>query len=148
MVYQGNLAKSGPVAALRPGFVLVVDDEPFFAGAATEMLLHAGYLATFALDPKAALRELETNPDIDLLLTDIVMRGMDGFTLAQRAQEIRPGIRVIYSSSHIELARSLTAAGDGYDAIIEKPFRQDRLIDAIKIALAPSRPVTRQRFGA
>ena len=137
MVFRTNLANSAPVPAARPGFVLVVDDEPFFAGAATEMLLHAGFLATFALDPKAALREIETNPDIDLLLTDIVMRGMDGFTLAQKAQEIRPSIRVIYSSAHIELARSLTAAGDGYEAIIEKPFRQDRLIDAVKIALAP-----------
>ena len=135
MVYQDSFADSGPVSTVRPGFVLVVDDEPFFAGAATEMLLHAGYLATFALDPKAALREIETNPDIDLLLTDVVMRGMDGFTLAQKAQEIRPGIRVIFSSAHVELARSLTAAGDGGEAIIEKPFRQDRLIDAIKIAL-------------
>ncbi|HLG90312.1 MAG TPA: response regulator [Alphaproteobacteria bacterium] len=135
MIYQANLAEPAAVSSARPGFVLVVDDEPFFAGAATEMLLHAGYLATFALDPKAALREIEANPDIDLLLTDVVMRGMDGFTLAQKAQEIRPGIRVIYSSAHVELARSLIAAGDGRDAIIEKPFRQDLLIDAVKIAL-------------
>ena len=137
MVFRTNLANSVPPAIGRPGFVLVVDDEPFFAEAAMEMLLHAGYLATFALDARSALRALEANPDIDLLLTDIVMRGMDGFSLAQKAAEIRPGIRVLYSSAHIELARSLAAAGDGSEAIIEKPFRQDRLIDAVKIALAP-----------
>ena len=93
-------------------------------------------ISTFALDPRAALRELEANPDIDLLLTDIVMRGMDGFALAQRAAAIRPEIRVLYSSAHIELARGLTAAGDADQSIIEKPFRQNQLIDAIKIALA------------
>src|SRR5690349_19790581 len=124
MIFRTNVANLAPAPSARAGFVLVVDDEPFFAGAAMEMLLHAGFLATFALDAKAALRELETNPDIDLLLTDIVMRGMDGFTLAQKAQEIRPGLRILYSSVHIELARSLTAAGGGYEAIIEKPFRQ------------------------
>jgi CheY-like chemotaxis protein len=136
MAFRLNLSDPAMAPAGRPGFVLVVDDEPFFAEVAMEILLHAGYFATFALDARAALREIEANPAIDLLLTDVVMPGMDGFTLAAKASEMRPGLRILYSSAHVELARDLSAAGDAKQSIVEKPYRQDLLIDAIKKALA------------
>ena len=44
MVLRTNPQNAGPVPTTRPGFILVVDDEPFFAEAAMEILLHAGYL--------------------------------------------------------------------------------------------------------
>ena len=130
-------------SATRPGFVLVVDDEPFFAEAAMEMLLHAGYLATFALDGRQALRELEATPAIDLLLTDVVMPGMDGFALAAKAATLRPELRVLYSSVHVELARGLTAIEEAKDRIIEKPYRQHALIAAVRQALGNRRPPMR-----
>jgi len=119
----------------RPGFVLVVDDEPFFAEVAMEMLLHAGFHATVSLDPRAALRELEAQPAIDLLFTDVVMPGMDGFKLAAKAAALRPGIKVLYSSVHVDLARGLSAVGEDSERIVEKPYRQDALIAAVRKAL-------------
>lgn len=130
---QGGSASAQP--ARSPGFVLVVDDEPFFAEVAMEMLLYAGYLATFALDPRTALRELETRPAIDLLLTDVVMPGMDGFALAAEATALRPRLRVLYSSVHVDLARGLTAIDEAKNRIIEKPYRQQALIAAVRQAL-------------
>jgi len=83
----------------RTPYILVVDDEPFFAEVALEMLLRAGYLATFALGSRAALSALTDNPEIDLLFTDVVMPGADGFALAAEARRIRPGLPILFRAS-------------------------------------------------
>ena len=135
MVYQDNVANTGPVSTVRPGFVLVVDDEPFFAGAATEMLLHAGYLATFALDAKAALREIETNPDIDLLLTDVVMPGgVSGLDLARDARRLRQDLKIVVVSGYLR-GDSRASEVSGL-AFLEKPFLPAELTDTVATVLA------------
>ena len=117
-------------------FILVVDDEPMVAEMATEALLLAGYRAMFALDAYDGMGQLERNSEIDLLFTDVVMPGIDGFRLADMATARRPWLRVLYTTGYIGLARELQAAGELHGAILDKPYRPDSLVEAVKRALS------------
>ncbi len=119
----------------RLEFILVVDDEPAVAEMATEALLHAGYGATFALDAYAGMRKLEQYPDVDLLFTDVVMPGIDGFRFADMATARRPSLRVLYTTAYVGLARELSAAGELHGRILDKPYRPDTLVSAIRETL-------------
>jgi CheY-like chemotaxis protein len=124
-----------PYRASTPAFILVVDDEPAVAEMATETLLHAGYHASFALDAYSGMRALEQQPDIDLLFTDIVMPGIDGFRLADMATSRRPGLKVLYATAYVGLSRELLAAGEIHGRILDKPYRPAQLISAVREAL-------------
>ena len=119
----------------RAEFILVVDDEPFVAEMATEALVHAGYDALFALDAYSGMRKLEQHQEIDLLFTDVVMPGMDGFRLADMATARRPTLRVLYTTAYVGLARELSAAGELHGRILDKPYRPDSLVAAVREAL-------------
>ena len=116
-------------------FVLVVDDEPMVAEMATEALLHAGYRALFALDAYSGMGQLERNTEIDLLFTDVVMPGIDGFRFADMATARRPRLRVLYTTGYVGLARELQAAGELHGGILDKPYRPDSLVAAVRRAL-------------
>jgi len=79
--------------------VLVVDDEEGLLEIATTYLLEAGYKAIQARNGRDAMDMLKKQPDIALLMTDIILGdGMNGVALVQRAKEISPSIRFLYCS--------------------------------------------------
>jgi CheY-like chemotaxis protein len=80
-----------------------------------------GYTAVCACAGNDALRVIETDPSIDILLTDIKMPGMHGFELARRAKAIRTDIKVVYVTGHNSLVPDRT--GETFGPILRKPFR-------------------------
>ena len=116
-------------------FVLVVDDEPTVAEMATEALREAGYRALFALDAFAGMGQLESNKDIGLLFTDIVMPGIDGFRFADMATARRPWLKVLYTTGYMGLVRELQVAGELHGQILDKPYRPAALVAAVRRAL-------------
>lgn len=120
---------------LYPAHILVVDDQPAVAEVATEMLLHAGFIANFALDADAAVQIVKKAPQLDLLFTDIAMPGVDGFRLAAMSLVVRRGLRVLYTTGFSELAGELIATGEPANRIVNKPYRQAELVAAIRAAL-------------
>jgi PAS domain S-box-containing protein len=103
------LADVGPEEAnatteLRPfeklhGTVLVVDDEADLLKIASAYLLEMGLTALQAVDGASALEMIARDPEIDLVVTDIVMPGgMNGVELAKRVHELNPNVKLIYSS--------------------------------------------------
>jgi CheY-like chemotaxis protein len=79
--------------------ILVVDDELEVLLLACDQLGALGYTVLKANNGRDGLRLLEERPDIGLLFTDVMMPGgMNGFELAHRAVEKRPGLRVLYTS--------------------------------------------------
>jgi len=130
--------------ASRPELILVVDDDPYVAEMATEALLHAGYGALFALDGYAGMSKLEQHQDIDLLFTDVVMPGIDGFRLADMATARRPNLKVLYATAYVGLARELDAAGELHGRILDKPYRPAALVAAVRDALDRGSPLPRQ----
>src|SRR5581483_8576454 len=113
------------VSFLYPAHILVVDDEPAIAEIATEMLLHAGFIANFALDAASAIEVVKDAPRLDLLFTDIVMPKINGFRLAAMSVTVRQDLRILYTTGYSELADQLVAAGEPAAHIVSKPYRQD-----------------------
>ncbi|HLG88821.1 MAG TPA: response regulator [Alphaproteobacteria bacterium] len=119
----------------HPAHILVVDDEPRIAEIATEMLLHAGFIANFALDAAAAIQVVKDAPKLDLLFTDIVMPKINGFRLAAMSITLRQELRILYATAYGDLAGQLVAAGEPSAHIVNKPYRQDDLIEAVRDTL-------------
>ena len=79
--------------------ILVVDDEALVRSLARDILLGAGYHVLEAEDGEQALRVAEEHPGaIHVLLTDVVMPGINGKELAARVAALRPDTRMIFMS--------------------------------------------------
>lgn len=115
--------------------ILVVDDDEDVLALARAYLEDQGYTVLQAPNGAEGLRILKSEP-VDLLFTDIVMPGdMDGFDLAERAKQVRPDLRVLYTSGFFkELPRRVKAAPDG--AMLPKPWRLAHLEEAVKRAFS------------
>ena len=113
--------------------ILLVEDDPAVRQLVAEMLTEGGYRVISAATPEQALRVLFDGTAIDLLVTDIIMPGLDGFALANEVKRLRPSARVLYVSGHIDPMR---LRGDQrHGPVLKKPFRQSELLEAIKDAL-------------
>jgi CheY-like chemotaxis protein len=130
-----NQPASEPV--LCQATVLVVEDEPTVRSLATETLGAAGYAVLAAPDGQAAWHVVEAYPGrIDLLLTDIVMPGMNGPDLATRLRQARPGLKVLFMSGY---ADGMIARRDVIEPgvpFISKPFLPDDLERAVRDVLS------------
>jgi CheY-like chemotaxis protein len=120
--------------------VLLVEDEEVVRNLARRVLRDSGYHVIEAGSGEEALRLAGECPGrIDLLLTDVVMPGMNGRELAERLGEIRPETRVVFMSGYTEdviLKRGVS----GDRAFLAKPFTPPMLARSVREALdAPTR---------
>ena len=120
--------------------VLLVEDEEVVRNLARRILRDSGYRVIEAGSGEEALHLAgEHAGRIDLLLTDVVMPGMNGRELADRLVEIRPGTRVVFMSGYTEdviLQRGVS----GERAFLAKPFTPPMLARSVREALdAPAR---------
>jgi CheY-like chemotaxis protein len=112
----------------RAATVLVVDDDADIREYAVAVLEQHGYRVLRAANGEAALSQIEREEEIDLLFTDVVMPGLNGFEVARIAQRARPALRVLFASGY---ATDLTPAG----RLLKKPYRPRQLADEIAAAL-------------
>jgi CheY-like chemotaxis protein len=131
-VEPGDAATSTQRGRAHETIILVEDDELVraFAG---RVLRQRGYLVRDFPDGPSALVALRSSADpAHLLVTDVVMPGMNGRILAQRLTELRPGLRVLYTSGYPKDA--LTPAGilePGLD-LLPKPYTPDALASSVR----------------
>jgi PAS domain S-box-containing protein len=124
----------GPIVAPR-GMgerVLVVEDEEGVRAVVTRALSEAGYRVLEADSGEAALELLARDAGgIDLLLTDIVLRGINGKELATKVLELLPDVPVIYISGYTdgEIARRGLLGPEA--AFLQKPFSPDAIVRAV-----------------
>jgi CheY-like chemotaxis protein len=103
------------------------------------ILATMGYTILEAESGDQALRVLEEEESIDLLLTDVAMPGMNGPELARRVREACPSMPVVFFSGY---ADPQSVADDTIrQRIVRKPFRAVELAAQIEAALAEQRPV-------
>jgi CheY-like chemotaxis protein len=100
--------------------ILVVDDDPDVRDYAVSVLQQVGYTVIEASDGETALLLLGRRDDVDLLFTDVVMPGLNGFEVARRARNEAPGLKVLFASGY---ATDLTPAGK----LLKKPYRPNQL---------------------
>ncbi|BDT60472.1 hypothetical protein MasN3_39660 [Massilia varians] len=106
--------------------VLVVDDEADVADLA-EMLLSAhGMDAMVAYSGAAALEMLATHSDIDAVISDVMMPGMNGLELADRIARSYPAVKIILASGY--MAPSMFDGQAVKQLFIAKPYRIDQLL--------------------
>lgn len=131
---ETNAAEAGQTAGGER--ILVVEDDPEVRNVLESMLGQLGYRSLIATDAADALRQLENSPDIDLLLTDVVMPGeMDGPQLAAEVTARHPGIRVLFSSGYAEEA--LRRRGGDFTTAnwISKPYTIHHLAQRLRDVL-------------
>jgi DNA-binding NtrC family response regulator len=117
--------------------VLVVDDDESVRRITTEILRKGGYTVLQAAGGTEAL-SVSWNHDggLDLLLTDIVLPGMNGVQLASRIADQRPGIAVIFMSGRPEVdAVRFGVQAPGYP-FLPKPFGVEELLAIVGTVVA------------
>jgi CheY-like chemotaxis protein len=123
--------------------VLLVEDEDDVRAVARESLALCGYTVLEARDGEDALRVAGgERGHIDLMVTDVVMPGMNGRELAERLLAIRPRTRVLYVSGYTDDALSQHGILDQELAFLAKPFAPETLARAVRQVLddAPLNP--------
>jgi len=127
-----------PVADLRGSAnILVVEDQENVRALIVTALKGFGYTVWSAANAQQALSFSESHKDrLDLLVSDIVMPGMDGNELAVNIQKARPGIRILLISGYTNRAIAATSVPQGA-AYLPKPFTPETLGDKVRQLLAP-----------
>jgi two-component system cell cycle sensor histidine kinase/response regulator CckA len=118
--------------------VLLVEDEESLRELIREILQANGYEVLEAEDPTKAIETVANYEGaIHLLLTDVLMPGMNGRALAQRVRERRPDIRILYMSGHTEDSIAQSGLVEPGALLISKPFTQESLARKLREALGP-----------
>jgi CheY-like chemotaxis protein/anti-sigma regulatory factor (Ser/Thr protein kinase) len=94
-----------------------------------------GYHVIEVSDGKSALEVLNSEP-VDLLVTDIMMPGMTGIELLERARKIRPDLRAIVMTGHKTSEAVIGALRNRACEFLEKPFRTEELVEAVRVVMS------------
>ncbi|WHO38697.1 CHASE3 domain-containing protein [Sphingobium sp. AP49] len=131
-------ARTAPVELPRARgeeIILVVEDEERVRHMSVDSLRELGYVIVQASDGEQALAMLAIQPRIDLLFTDIVMPGINGRILADRAREQRPDLKVLYTTGYTRNAIVHNGMLDPGVAFLAKPFTFDQLAAKVRQVL-------------
>ncbi|MCY1061122.1 sigma-54 dependent transcriptional regulator [Nannocystis sp. SCPEA4] len=104
--------------------IAVVDDEPRMAEILAMLLRRDGHKVDVFPGADAFLRAL-AEQSYDLLLTDLMMPGVDGLELLRRARAVSPDMPVVLVTAHASVPTAVAAIRDGAFDFVEKPFDND-----------------------
>jgi CheY-like chemotaxis protein len=113
-------------------YILVVDDEPSFCTVLSEILRSFGYFVRQAYDANHAIELLKNTPP-DLILTDVMMPGMDGLTFIRqiRSDPTRSSIPTVVISAKAQAEDIRASKEAGADACLVKPFSARELREVV-----------------
>ncbi len=111
--------------------VLLVDDDNSVREVTAQMLANLGYSVKQADSGRLALQMLEDGLQVDLLLADFAMPGMNGGELARAVLSRYPELPVVFITGYAELGE----LGMGSSTIIQKPFREEQLANKLNLVL-------------
>ena len=123
------VAKAGAI-------ILVVEDDAHVRGVSVATLRELGYVVIHAASPAIALEKIRSLPQIDLLFTDVVMPDMNGKQLADKAAELRPGLRVLFTTGYTQNAIVHNGILDPGTDLLVKPFSVEQIAHKVAQALA------------
>ncbi len=113
------------------GTVLLVEDEPMVRSVAERALTRHGYNVMTADNGEDALEILRSGEPIDLLISDVVMPGMDGPTMVREARKTWPHLKILFMSGYAEeqLRKSIDIENVNF---LPKPFSVTELAEAAR----------------
>jgi PAS domain S-box-containing protein len=147
-IYLPNVTPNGARSSSQPAAdedalpggnetILVVEDDPFVRSSVILRVESLGYKVVLAVDGTEAVMKLRTNPEIDMLFTDIVMPGgMSGWEVAELAQQMRPGLPTVFTSGYALEALVDQGRAPVKSIVLTKPYRKAELAHRLREALA------------
>lgn len=132
-----QIRKEGAVESIRGHeTILLAEDEPAILEMAMLMLQHLGYTVLPAPTPMEAIRLAEIHSaDIHMLMTDVVMPGMNGRDLAKKLHSIYPHLKFLFMSGYTSDVIALHGKLDEFVNFIQKPFSTKDLAAKVREAL-------------
>jgi CheY-like chemotaxis protein len=126
--------------------ILVVDDEVQVRTLARDILQGAGYQVLEAEDGEQALQLAASHPGpINILLTDVMMPGINGKELADKLLVGRPEVKAIFMSGRAAEVISDAGVLIPVDAFLAKPFTVERMLNKVRERLEYRSPFSRPR---
>ncbi|HFQ89572.1 MAG TPA: sigma-54-dependent Fis family transcriptional regulator, partial [Desulfobulbus sp.] len=107
--------------------ILVVDDEPNYQIVLSELLRDEGY-EVFTADSGTAGLPIVRETDLDLVLTDMKMPGMDGIEFLRKIKEFNKELPVILITAYAEVEKAVEAMRLGAFTYLAKPFSNEELL--------------------
>ncbi len=111
--------------------ILVVDDEPELATLVSHILNNAGYRTLIAHNADEALAELQQQ-HVDLVISDIIMPGLDGYQLATKIKELQPDIKIQLVSGFTDNLQRNQRDDALHQNILYKPFKALELLQHVR----------------
>jgi two-component system cell cycle sensor histidine kinase/response regulator CckA len=143
-VFQGEAPKARKTEA-KPsiqwsggGRVLLVEDEDMVRAVADRALSRAGYQVTGCSDGDLGLAAIASGAEFDIVVSDVVMPGMDGPTMARAIRKVKPALPILFMSGYAEeqLRRDIDIADMHF---IAKPFSVQQIADKVGAVLGATR---------
>ena len=110
--------------------ILIAEDDAAVRRFVARALSHRGHDVTAVEDGLAALEALEAT-GFDLLLTDIVMPGLDGIELAQKATDKCPDLKVMFITGFAGVALNNQVQKTNNAKVLSKPFHLNDLVEQV-----------------
>jgi two-component system NtrC family response regulator len=114
--------------------ILVVDDEPNYLIVLSELLRDEGFEVYTAQSGQEALPVLH-NADLDLMISDMKMPGMDGIQLLEHSKKINRDLPVILITAYAEVEKAVEAMRLGAFTYLAKPFSNEELLASVQKAI-------------
>jgi len=119
--------------------ILLVEDEESVRQLVRETLEARGYVVLEAADGSAALAVAASHQSaIHLVITDVVMPGLNGHELVAQVLKARPGIKVLYLSGYAQDAFAAPLTAEDQKAFLQKPFTLQSLFRKVREVLGPA----------
>lgn len=115
--------------------ILLAEDDESMRRFLAAALRRAGHDVQDYEDGDSALEALEREV-FDLLLTDIVMPGMDGIELARRGAELDPAMKIVFITGFAAVALSSGAPTPAGAKVLSKPFHLREIVDEVDKVMA------------
>ena len=131
---------AAPMATPRGGSetVLLVEDEPGVRELTRAILARLGYRVTDASGPDAALRLAHEGCRFDLVVSDLVMPGMDGRQMMRELGRLTPGVKVLFMSGYADLTSGSDETVQRDANFLAKPFTPAALAQKVRDTLDAS----------
>ncbi|WP_394692884.1 cell cycle two-component system response regulator CpdR [Hyphobacterium sp.] len=117
--------------------ILLAEDDGSMRDFLAKALKRAGHDVVACADGDEGLSVFEANKDaFDLLLTDIVMPGIDGIELARRAAELTPALKIMFITGFAAVALNAGSSAPTNAKVLSKPFHLRELVDEVDRVMA------------
>ncbi len=116
--------------------ILIAEDDTAMRNFLAMALKRAGHEVDACEDGLSALAALEQGGRFDLLLADIVMPGMDGIELSQKANDLHSGLKVMFITGFAGVALGDRNPAQDKTRVLSKPFHLKELVTQVETLLA------------